>query len=270
MTTSMMLRFPLAGLLLCACLHAQDARGSSDHPLFPNRMPGHSISSYKQMEFASHRFQTRPPVPVEGKFTRIGYYRSTGQAHPGGLAIRRNYENAFTAAGGEVLFKGTTYSVMKGLHQGNETWVEIQASDSGRYYYLTIVEKVGMKQVITADAMASAIDKDGFIALDVPFDFGKATIRPDAQPLLAEIATMLKARPALKIGVEGHTDNVGSPESNKTLSLARAKAVVSALTAAGVPAARLTPAGFGQERPIADNRLEEGRAKNRRVELVKQ
>ena len=69
--------------------------------------------------------------------------------------------------------------------------------------------------------------------------------------------------------MEGHTDNVGSPASNKTLSEARAKSVVSAIVSQGVAADRLSPVGFGQDKPIADNSTDEGRAKNRRVELVK-
>jgi OmpA-OmpF porin, OOP family len=77
------------------------------------------------------------------------------------------------------------------------------------------------------------------------------------------------ANPQLQLSVEGHTDTVGTPEANKTLSANRAKAVLDAVVALGVPAERLTSRGLGQESPIADNRTEEGRARNRRVELVK-
>jgi OOP family OmpA-OmpF porin len=84
-----------------------------------------------------------------------------------------------------------------------------------------------------------------------------------------QIAIMMKAAPTLKLHVEGHTDNVGDAASNKRLSEARAKSVMDAIVQAGVAAERLEAAGFGQERPVADNRSEEGRARNRRVELVK-
>jgi outer membrane protein OmpA-like peptidoglycan-associated protein len=80
---------------------------------------------------------------------------------------------------------------------------------------------------------------------------------------------MLAAQGQLRLAIEGHTDNAGSAAANKPLSQQRAQAVVTALTARGIAGARLTAAGFGSEKPIADNATEAGRAKNRRVELVK-
>ncbi|GLQ91542.1 OmpA family protein [Dyella acidisoli] len=88
--------------------------------------------------------------------------------------------------------------------------------------------------------------------------------------MVAQIVALLKANPNLKISVDGHTDNVGSPAANKALSLQRAKAVMQAVVKQGIDASRLTARDFGQEAPIADSRIEEGRAKNRRVELTKQ
>ncbi|MNC85266.1 Peptidoglycan-binding protein ArfA [compost metagenome] len=80
---------------------------------------------------------------------------------------------------------------------------------------------------------------------------------------------MLKSAPAMRIAIEGHTDNVGQAPANKALSEQRARSVMNAIVAAGIDAKQLTASGLGQERPIADNRSEDGRAKNRRVELVK-
>jgi outer membrane protein OmpA-like peptidoglycan-associated protein len=117
--------------------------------------------------------------------------------------------------------------------------------------------------------MLDALNKDGFIALYINFDTGKSDIKPESQPIVAQIAELLKANPDLKVSIEGHTDNVGTPAANKTLSESRAKSVLNAVAALGVPAARMGSVGWGQERPVADNRSEEGRAKNRRVEIVK-
>ena len=95
-------------------------------------------------------------------------------------------------------------------------------------------------------------------------------MRPDAQPVLAEVRKLLEQSPDLRLAVQGHTDNQGTPAHNQQLSEARARAVVANLTAAGVAPGRLTPAGFGQARPVADNATEAGRAQNRRVELVRE
>lgn len=264
----------MAMLLLCAWPHvtnAKDVANSADHPLFPNRMPGYSISVYQQQAFGSYSFRSRPPQVIEGKYTRIHYYLDDPKQNPGGLAVRRNYENAIKAIGGEVLYSDDNVSVLKAMRDGVEVWVEVQASTKipGRIYFLHIVERTPMAQVITADAMAAAIDKDGFVALDVHFATGKADILPESRPLIDEIAKMLTKRSNLRVGVEGHTDSVGTAAANKALSEARARSVVDAIVATGISRNRLDAVGWGQDKPVADNRTDDGRAKNRRVEIVK-
>lgn len=86
---------------------------------------------------------------------------------------------------------------------------------------------------------------------------------------MAEVLKLLQQNPQLRLAVQGHTDNVGTPGRNQQLSDDRAATVVAELTRAGVAGSRLQPAGFGQTKPLADNATEAGRAKNRRVELVK-
>src|SRR5690242_12289200 len=126
-----------------------------------------------------------------------------------------------------------------------------------------------MKQEITSTDMMTALETDGHIALYINFETGKSAIKPESQPIIDQIVELLKANPTLKISVEGHTDNVGTPATNKTLSENRATSVRNALIAAGTAAARLTSKGFGQDKPVAENESEEGRAKNRRVEIVR-
>src|SRR6185295_3597345 len=103
----------------------------------------------------------------------------------------------------------------------------------------------------------------------IQFDTGKATIKAESEAVLNEIDKLLLARADLKLNIEGHTDNVGAKAANLTLSGQRATAVQAWLGAHGIEAARLTVRGFGDSKPVADNSSDEGRAKNRRVELVK-
>jgi len=108
------------------------------------------------------------------------------------------------------------------------------------------------------------------VALYLNFDSDQATLRPDAQPTLAEVQKLLTGSPDLRLAVQGHTDNTSTPAHNQQLSEARAQAVVAALAAQGITGGRLQAAGFGQTKPLADNATETGRARNRRVELVRQ
>lgn len=103
------------------------------------------------------------------------------------------------------------------------------------------------------------------------FDTGKSDLKPESDASVSEVAKLLKADPALKVYVVGHTDNVASLDLNAKLSQARAEAVVQALVGKhGIAAARLAGRGVGPLAPVASNDSEDGRAKNRRVELVKQ
>lgn len=103
---------------------------------------------------------------------------------------------------------------------------------------------------------------------DILFDFNRATLKEPSRVTLAKLAGILLIMPELNLRAEGHTDAVGGEEYNLQLSDKRATAVVDFLRAQGVDAARMTPAGYGMARPIADNGTEAGRAKNRRVEIV--
>ena len=100
------------------------------------------------------------------------------------------------------------------------------------------------------------------------FEFGKFELLPDSYPELNRLAKLMQDKPTLKIRIEGHTDNIGSDKSNIELSINRANAVVQYLISKGVDESRIQSIGYGESKPIADNRTEEGRKLNRRVEFV--
>jgi outer membrane protein OmpA-like peptidoglycan-associated protein len=132
-----------------------------------------------------------------------------------------------------------------------------------------VIGLAGAIEPPTAESMKLDLDKYGRVRLYINFDFNKATIRPDAKPIIGEVVKLLKGNPDLALQVNGNTDNVGTHDYNVELSQRRAAAVVDALVAAHIARDRLTAGGFGPDQPIADNDTEKGRALNRRVELVK-
>jgi OmpA-OmpF porin, OOP family len=139
---------------------------------------------------------------------------------------------------------------------------------------IDIVEEKSMekdKSTIDADAMASEIDRTGSVSIqEIYFDTGKATLKDDSEVVLAEIAKLINQSPDVGFYVVGHTDRRGELEYNMNLSASRAELVVKALvTNYNVDANRLTSKGIGPLAPIATNDTQEGRAQNRRVELVK-
>jgi len=251
-----------------------------DTPWFSG-MPNFTIYDAEDSEFDSYNFfNGKNCTTVEGRKFKRTYALKEEAQKSSVTQIIRNYSNAIKSMGGTVIYEGMPQEaecaennglnmvVGKAVKDGNEMWVEV-VTLGGDDYYLTIILKELMKQDVTASNMFEALNRDGHIALYINFDTGKSIVRDESKPIIEQIVQMMKSNPDLKIGVEGHTDNVGNPESNKTLSEARAKSVVSAIIAQGIPADRLTPAGFGQDKPVADNKTEEGRAKNRRVELIK-
>ena len=125
---------------------------------------------------------------------------------------------------------------------------------------------------ISTQEIKSQISKLGkAVIYGIYFDFGRAEIKPESKPTLREIARFLRENPEIKLYVVGHTDNVGSLEYNMELSLKRAKAVIEALVKDyAIERERLRAFGVGFLAPVASNETEEGKAKNRRVELVKQ
>lgn len=254
-----------------ATIIAQDAENCNDHPLF-NRMPDYFISECSQ-NFNSLDFLNAEgeDIVLEGNLTHIVYQMDTesGKPEPSYLQIIRNYGNAILKIGGKKIYEnadgGGFYNLKKG---GKEYNIKVTCWNTCDYS-LSILEMEAMAQEISANEMLDALNKDGYIALNILFETGKSAIQQESLPIVDQIYELLKSNPALIVSVEGHTDNVGDAASNKILSNNRAKAIMDALIIKGIEKTRLSFVGWGQEKPVADNRTEEGRARNRRVEVVR-
>ncbi len=299
----------LVAMLSTVALAQSDKEGSQDHPLI-SRYPGSTISEYAVVNFDEFKIPLARPADtgksqtVEGKVTRIVYDTPAPRTV---LEIYKNFESALARAGFKTLYScvnnegcGSSGPTQLGS-AGSEDWswgaghrfiaarldrasgavyVTIhvgQWSDlsRGTQTVLFVAETKAMeKDLVTVDAKALGDDiaAQGHSAVyGIYFDSGKADIKPESDAALKEIGKLLQEQSALKLLVVGHTDNVGALASNMDLSRRRADAVVKALsTQSGVAPARLSAQGAGPLAPVASNRTDDGRAKNRRVELVEQ
>ncbi len=252
----------------------EDAKGCKDHPMF-TRMDGFYILSCEGKKFAEADFRDEKgkEVKVEGKFFKIDYHIKEGVTPPSGLQVLRNFENAIKKIGGVKVFQKSDDIWLK-LDKGGKTFYVYVRSPFGDQYYLTVVEKETMAQEVVADAKSLMSDiqaKGSASVYGIYFDFDKADIKPESEPAIKEVAKLLQENRGLKLFVVGHTDNVGSIDYNLKLSKARADAVVRELTTKyKISPERLKAFGVGQLAPVASNKTEEGRAKNRRAELVEQ
>ncbi len=154
--------------------------------------------------------------------------------------------------------------------------ISFSEGERGNFAFVHVVATKEMEEgkikFVGAGQMHDALSDKGRISLyGIQFDFDKDVIKPESKPTLDEIAKLLRADPELRLAIVGHTDKQGTADYNVDLSKRRAESVVAALTNEyAIAASRLSPHGAGASEPLASNDTDEGRAKNRRVELVKQ
>ena len=239
------------------------------------------------------------PMPLEGKVTHLIYRAPPDRSS---LEVFRNYEEALKNAGFETLFicsrtecghrfnskmnpdvhnsflydRQQRYLAAKLARPEGDVYVALYVTTdepSQRVFMrLDVIELKPMERqmvVVKAGEMEEALTRNGKVAIyGILFDFDKADIKAESRPQIDQLGELLKKNPKLDVLIVGHTDGQGAFDYNLSLSQRRAQAIVSALAASGIVASRMTPAGAGMVAPVASNRTEEGRAKNRRVEIV--
>jgi outer membrane protein OmpA-like peptidoglycan-associated protein len=242
-------------------------------------------------------FGTEPTTqPLEGRLLRQKYKNPNGRST---LEIARNYDQALKDLGFTIDFtcakrvecgnpaKAPSWQSINGINLGNAGDIRyltghfsrngqniyVAVAVNPQIHYIHTLEAQAMQAgMVSATTLADSLDRDGRVDLQgVYFDTGRAVLRSESHAAIAEIALLMNARPAIRLAVVGHTDNTGQFAANIRLSEARASAVRDALvTRYGIGASRLAALGKGSAEPIASNDTPEGRAQNRRVELVRQ
>lgn len=262
-------------LTLAAPAFAQtDEPGSKDHAMVP-RLASYYIAGYDATDFNKVEFPVTDDKDeaVEGKHWELRYELKDNARRASPLEILRNYQNAFRAKSGTVVYGNDGKTTLRMKTGTSELWCLVETFNDGEIYEIHIIERAAINQQVALNAaeLARALDEKGSVALhDILFDTGKATLTAGSSAALAVVGDLLKNDQSLRLEVQGHTDNVGAKPANLALSQARAAAVRDYLIKTfGVMPERLTSAGFGDTKPIGDNATDAGRAQNRRVDLVK-
>ena len=288
-----------------ALAQQRDVAGARDYPGI-GRFAGSVITGYQVKDFDATRLQAAPfengkstnERRPEGHITRIAYRTNPG---PSILEVSRNFESQLTRAGFETLVACDTdvcggipftesidalpipqmwvdgfnyrYYAGRKAEGKRETYVTVLVSkNNDEIYAQLVVAVIGAieNKMINAGEMAKGLREKGHIALyGIYFDTDKAVIKPESRPTLDEIAKLLRAQPQLNVVIVGHTDSQGTLDHNMDLSRRRANAVSAELVRAyKIANGRLRTAGVGFLAPVGSNATDDGRALNRRVELV--
>lgn len=275
------------------------ALSSADLGDFPYlRLPeGYKLQNSETHDFADFPFWSGARFEmVEGRVHQTQITNDSGKSFSR-LELLRNMEHALKEAGAVRIFDGqipneaaqalpeaVQMAALNGIgdiyNNPSQTWIIRQAdrtvwvhlyvgSESGSLAVAEVKALAPTAGLLPASELAKKIAADGRVAVPVEFALDKADILDASRPQIDAVAQLLKDDAALRLSVEGHTDNTGAPARNRPLSEERARAVVAALTQQGIDAQRLEARGFGADKPVADNASDEGRARNRRVELVR-
>jgi outer membrane protein OmpA-like peptidoglycan-associated protein len=258
--------------------HAQDVQKcEGTEPAYLNRIPGFDISNCENINYFEYAFEYNAGgkyivLKKAGKYQEIWYKKNSSQTRNfSSTQIVKNYADAIRKVKGKVLADDN--SVMTASIDGKEVYIHVYngRNTDENQFYVRIIETGQMQQDIVV-SLQQAIDTEGKAALyGILFDVGKAVVKPASADALQQIVDYLNSNQQANIIVVGHTDNSGNYDANVALSKARANSVRTWLVSkANINGARIKAEGAGQFCPVATNTTEEGKAKNRRVEIVKQ
>lgn len=241
-----------------------------------SRMPGCGIFECTKKDFDGAELVISKDAEKQSVEGNLESLKMVCPANLSPLQLRRNMEAALTKAGYTQVFSGphadSDFPVVT-ARKGAQ-WISVQTYMFNEFpaYDQTAVLVTAMAQDISASAqaMSDAIAKSGKLDVyGITFATGQAVITPASDAVLNDVLAVLTANTEWKLRIEGHTDNVGDKAANLKLSTARAAAVAAWLTGKGIEAGRLTTAGLGDTQPVGENVTEDGRARNRRVVLIK-
>ena len=272
-------------LLLIIFIIPVQANEVSEHSFirpFPDSVLATKISKHEnyssyEFYFMNEDTNKREKKLIKGEFWRLIYeVRTASGERVKGISMLEFFENYKAAAeerGGKVVFQDVAQMVLTiPRDDGGITWLRVSGNAGLGQQDLIIIDEEAFVQSLTfgPKALKEALDKNGRVILyDILFDYDKASLKQESDKQLQFVLTLLIENSELTLEIQGHTDNQGEDAYNLTLSQQRAETVRRYLALFGISPEQLTAKGYGEIQPVATNDTEEGRAKNRRVELVK-
>lgn len=254
--------------------YAKNIQQTLPHHMLLPHVEGYHINraqyqQFNQLELSykdSHRKQIKQAV--EGKHWKLTYQLIQKDSLNHRYQLSQNFIDEILRLGGKILKKKNSSVVFRIETTTGEVWGKASAYSSS--LNIEFVEKEVFKQVLilSSDELKTELDNFGKVILSgIYFDTAKAVLKPQSQPAINTVVNLMKKYPELQIEVQGYTDSIGSVESNQLLSEERAAAIKNVIIEAGIPSSMIISKGFGESHPVASNETQEGRSKNRRVEL---
>ncbi len=261
------------------------AKEVKEHPLirsFPGSVPAEKMSKYQKFNayefyYVNQQTKKREKKQVKGEYYSLLYELRTASGSRvqdmANLEFFENYKAAAIEKGGEIAYEDRDQLVFTiQRDDGGMTWCRVTLNARMGQQYLVIIDEKGFEKSMTfgPQELKAALDKDGKVLLyGILFDLDKAALKPESVKQLQHIVSLMATYTDLNLEIQGHTDSQGSDDYNMTLSGKRAQTVCTYIELFGIQPDRMLPKGYGETLPVASNDTEDGRSKNRRVELVK-
>jgi len=234
-----------------------------DPPWLVRQFAYFKIERCKNRDFDSVKLNlTTGQVTLAGRVMQTDYALTDKNRDPAALAVWKNYVESLQQTGAKLMSdpRNSYEAVLTANTPQGEYWYFYK--HTGGNEFSTPTYSLMTVQIGGPPPKACTLQVYG-----INFDFDKAIVRPDSEPVLNQLLALFKSDAAYSAEIGGHTDNVGKPDYNRTLSGSRAEAVKAWLTDHGIAGGRLSTAGYGDTKPLVPNSNDENRARNRRVEL---
>jgi outer membrane protein OmpA-like peptidoglycan-associated protein len=208
----------------------------------------------------------------EGIVTDIDYsFNGSESSAPAFSSIIKYHEGIIQKLGGKKIYEGKDAATFSVASAGKNIWVQVNdlSNMSAGNYGLVVIEAESDKSASNAKEIGDQISQNGKVTFYFGFDKNKSDLKPEIQKILNQLVIALRQHPLTKISIEAHTDLADNENANQTLSETQAKNIMNYINSKGIGKFRMQIKAWGQSKPVGDKSTAEGRARNKRIEILK-